>query len=84
MSGPEVRQVPGTRAFAVFRGEEQVSGMRYDRVSVELRCEELARAARRKRRPCITCGKPFLSDGPHHRMCKGCRAWASDVYQGAV
>ena len=29
------------------------------------------RAARR--RPCITCGAPFDSEGPHNRMCDACR-----------
>ena len=24
-------------------------------------------------RPCITCRKDFLSQGPHHRMCSACR-----------
>lgn len=24
-------------------------------------------------RPCLTCGKRFLSEGPHNRMCRDCR-----------
>ena len=24
-------------------------------------------------RDCITCRKPFMSEGAHHRMCDGCR-----------
>lgn len=32
-----------------------------------------ARRAAKQRRPCITCHEPFLSDGPHHRMCTRCR-----------
>ena len=27
-------------------------------------------------RPCITCRRPFLSEGPHHRMCDACRETA--------
>lgn len=27
-------------------------------------------------RPCITCGKPFRSQGPHNRMCNPCRSSA--------
>jgi hypothetical protein len=29
-----------------------------------------------RRRPCITCGTPIWSEGPHHRMCGSCRAMA--------
>ncbi len=25
-------------------------------------------------RPCISCRTPFMSEGPHHRMCPVCRA----------
>ena len=32
-----------------------------------------AQASRASERPCMTCRKPFLSEGPHHRMCTGCR-----------
>jgi len=35
---------------------------------------------RPKRRPCLRCGRPMLSDGPHHRLCTGCRAAAADIY----
>jgi hypothetical protein len=24
-------------------------------------------------RPCLTCSKPFASEGPHNRMCSPCR-----------
>lgn len=34
------------------------------------------RAAQASRRPCITCGQPFLSEGFHNRMCTTCRASA--------
>lgn len=27
----------------------------------------------RSRRPCLTCGAPFVSEGPHNRMCEDCR-----------
>ncbi len=26
-----------------------------------------------KRRACLCCGRQFLSEGPHHRLCGGCR-----------
>lgn len=31
------------------------------------------RRAKQKVRPCLRCGATFLSDGPGHRMCDGCR-----------
>lgn len=30
-------------------------------------------------RPCMTCQKPFESEGKHNRMCKYCRAHANDM-----
>jgi len=30
-------------------------------------------------RPCLTCGKPFPSEGPGNRMCKDCRNRADGV-----
>jgi len=26
-----------------------------------------------KRRACLRCDREFLSEGPHHRLCQGCR-----------
>ena len=31
------------------------------------------RAARARRRPCLCCGAPFRSEGPHNRLCDPCR-----------
>lgn len=33
----------------------------------------------RKCRRCLTCEKPFLSEGAHHRMCAHCRARVRDA-----
>lgn len=30
-----------------------------------------------KERACMTCTAPFKSEGPHHRLCPKCNAWAS-------
>lgn len=35
--------------------------------------DEIAAAARRKKRPCITCGVEMVSTGPGHCMCDACR-----------
>jgi len=31
-------------------------------------------------RPCMCCGKPFLSEGAHNRLCQGCRRLGSSPY----
>lgn len=33
----------------------------------------------RRARPCIRCGDPFMSEGPHNRMCKHCRGFAAGL-----
>lgn len=35
--------------------------------------DDMRRRARRRERPCISCGTPIHSEGPHHRMCATCR-----------
>ncbi|MBP0483972.1 hypothetical protein [Sagittula salina] len=40
---------------------------------------ELRRRAASSPRPCITCEKAFLSEGPHHRMCASCRTLSADA-----
>lgn len=35
--------------------------------------EALERKAARRRRPCLRCRKPFVSEGAHNRMCDMCR-----------
>ena len=39
----------------------------------------VARPNPRRRRACLTCARPFLSDGPGNRMCGDCRVAATDV-----
>ncbi|UTS79538.1 hypothetical protein OL67_000585 [Phaeobacter piscinae] len=39
--------------------------------------DTLERQARRKRRKCMTCSDPFMSEGAHNRMCNPCRARTS-------
>jgi hypothetical protein len=33
-----------------------------------------------KVRPCLTCGAPFPSEGPHNRMCGPCRVASVSPY----
>ncbi len=35
-------------------------------------------------RPCMSCGKPVKSEGPHHRMCNPCRNKSNDNYGVAL
>jgi deoxycytidylate deaminase len=46
------------------------------------KCARLQReadtVAKRGERPCISCAKPFDSEGIHNRMCPTCRARSSD------
>jgi hypothetical protein len=59
--------------WAVFRGDEQISGVNA-REYCEFMAEGLARILRRRQRACLCCGSRFESDGPGHRLCDGCRA----------
>ncbi|MBY6118512.1 hypothetical protein KUV64_05165 [Mameliella alba] len=61
--------------WAVFdrRTRKKVTNQVSSRSVAEDRCDELNREARRRRRPCICCGVSFISEGPHNRMCNGCR-----------
>lgn len=46
------------------------------------RLAQLQKLAMRRERPCLTCRRQFLSEGPHHRMCGTCRRGsAMDPYQ---
>lgn len=72
----EVRRVPDTNRYAVFDGDERVSGMFSGLALAEDRRDSLQRERRQKtERPCITCSAVFKSEGP--RMCKACRCQRS-------
>jgi hypothetical protein len=43
-------------------------------------CAE-SKAGHRKR-PCMTCGRPFLSEGIHNRICDPCKYWGQDWQDG--
>lgn len=50
------------------------------RATAVARQREEDRAARRMTRPCMTCTRPFASEGIHNRMCASCRG----LGEGAV
>jgi len=80
--------VPAPGGYAIFRGAEQVSGFygQYalaDERRLRMVADE-ARKARSRTRKCLRCGVLFLSEGPHHRMCDGCRAVSGFEHDGAA
>lgn len=72
----EVR--PHLHGFAVFDGQARVSGL-MSRAHAETRMEAIERERRIKRRPCLSCGDPFLSEGAHHRLCNRCRGRSGEA-----
>ena len=73
----EVRQV-SKKGFAVYNAStnERESGFYSRRALAACYCDTLNRekkeqAARRKRK-CMCCGTPFLSEGIHNRLCRNC------------
>lgn len=84
MSGvPQVTLVREGYGWIVLKDGVQVYGPA-DKYTAENSRDRIARQARHIRRPCITCGQPFQSEGAHNRMCPICRARANTVFQGVV
>lgn len=72
MSGAYLAQPVGNGRWAVFRDGRKISGEQ-GRDIIEEQVARLARQAGERVRPCITCQRPFRSEGPHNRMCDRCR-----------
>lgn len=49
--------------------------------SVYRRLETLAARPVRRERLCMCCRSPFMSDGPHNRLCGRCRGKETSPYQ---
>lgn len=66
--------------YAVFRGAlrltDELTYMQARARAGELNKQDET-ASRTVRRPCLCCGAPFQSEGPHNRMCNPCRAQRS-------
>ncbi len=58
-----------------------VSQEYWEKERAEAAMERIIRAARVVTRPCLCCRTPFLSEGPHNRMCPSCRNTSSDPMQ---
>ena len=65
----------GSRGFQAVDGSgEALSGMRFTHHDVEDVLDRMRAKARVRARPCMTCTDTFQSEGPHNRMCPGCRS----------
>jgi len=67
---------------AVFAGKTKVSGPLGSLEIATATRDRLDRERGQSRRRCMTCTKPFSSDGPHNRMCESCRQLS--VHDGAA
>lgn len=66
--------------YAVFAKDgRQLSGPTGSVEEAEAMLDRRRRALRQIARPCITCTKPFDSEGPHNRMCPDCRNNAQEA-----
>lgn len=68
--------------YAVYKGRNKMSGDTLLLTNAVTIMHNFLRRDRQKLRPCMSCGTRFLSEGPHHRLCNGCRhvtATAEDV-----
>lgn len=73
---PEAVIWAGT-GYAIVDRHGDIKTVRYqNRDAALMALESHVRAAKRKRRPCMTCRKPFDSEGAHNRMCDRCRQTA--------
>ena len=65
----EIREWGKTGRYAVHVDGKRYGGFFDD----EKKARELADDVRGRIRPCITCRREIISEGPHHRMCAKCR-----------
>ncbi len=68
--------------WSVCKGGLRVRGAYSNKGLAEAACDRMEREARCKRRPCITCGETFMSEGPGNRMCDKCRANSTAIFDG--
>ena len=66
--------------WAVHKDGEKVYGAVHAKWRAEEQREKLERDARKKERSCMTCRQPFMSEGPHNRMCGTCRQRSQEIY----
>jgi hypothetical protein len=59
--------------YAVFEGVIRRSGI-LSKDGAEDFLETIEKRARRRQRDCLCCGRAFVSEGVHNRLCARCRA----------
>lgn len=81
MSGADCKDVLALRrAGASYREIAALTGLSIRAVSNRLarayaaEQERKMRATPKKKRTCLCCGAPFMSEGPHNRLCSRCRS----------
>lgn len=72
---PKTKNRAGGTYYAVFIGQHAQGGWSPDLAKVEARAKEIEKA----RRPCLCCGRIFLSQGAHNRLCDQCRRRDSGI-----
>jgi len=77
---------PGTLAvrgsgttWAVYLGSERITRFFTFHEAAYQAATAIEHRSRLVERPCLTCGEPMLSTGPHHRMCNICRETAQEI-----
>lgn len=80
----EVRAImrpDGATWYGAFLGAEQlgrtVSSVSAARDIAHMQQLRLDRLRRQRKRPCLCCNEPFLSEGAHNRMCERCHRAAA-------
>ena len=74
MIGPRYTVERGeSHSWIVCKDGKQVHGPSPTRDLAENARDRLEREAKYVERKCMTCGTPFISTGPGHRMCGRCR-----------
>ena len=82
MTGLAITETLGE--WAVYNGAERIAGPYNEYWKADAALTRAKRKLTHKKRSCMTCRAPFMSEGPHNRMCTPCRKAANETYEGAV
>lgn len=61
------------QTYSVCHNGRPVTRAFWSITAAEHALDRIDTATRQRRRPCLCCGKTFLSKGPHNRLCTPCR-----------
>ena len=68
----------GTRYFVVVDSIRVGGPFQSHPLALDAR-DRLERLSKMKEHACMTCGKVFMSEGAHNRMCDPCRSYHREV-----